>query len=546
MAFTAPTGVPGAGTQLQEQMMKVYQWRMNTKLEAESKDNRLQIAQQTIHSQNFELGQLRTQNETVSRSFMLKCEELAQVEQDLEVKTFHYDLLEKAIEIVASRIERQEIALDRAEELDETHTDAVVELTGKYVKLKAQLDCLEKARKQVNTDLQCAREMISGLRETLKKSEEQNKAKINCLEKLVLSKDEENGELEKKVSKANNKVDAKEREVDNFKALRHKELREKGNELQLAKEKMSQMEEALCKSKISEEENHAKIDNLKNLILCKDKENEELEKKVSKASDDARAKQQELDNHKALRHKELREKGEELQTSKKEISRLTEALGKLEEENNSKVDNLKKLIICKDREIEELEKTQQHMIQEQKELIEARSIDYDTELRKKNSLIQNLEAEVSRVNEAHKFAVGNLREQNENMADNMKKLLLDKEKEMEELKHRLELKKRVIRANDEADSKNREVGKVKTVRQKEAPTKKVEVTKPATKPRSYLAKDPVESSKRKLIDSDLTSDDEGKLFEDFFNKPKRTYPSKTPEKPRGRFFFKHNRAKPTL
>ena len=61
MAFTAPTGIPGVGAQLQEQMMKVYQWRMNTKLEAESKDNRLHIAEQTILSQNFELGQLRSQ-----------------------------------------------------------------------------------------------------------------------------------------------------------------------------------------------------------------------------------------------------------------------------------------------------------------------------------------------------------------------------------------------------------------------------------------------------------------------------------------------------
>ena len=62
MAFSASTGVPGAaGDRLQEQMMKVYQWRMNTKLEAESKDNRLHIAEQTILSQNFELGQLRSQ-----------------------------------------------------------------------------------------------------------------------------------------------------------------------------------------------------------------------------------------------------------------------------------------------------------------------------------------------------------------------------------------------------------------------------------------------------------------------------------------------------
>ena len=147
MAFTVPSGIPGVGAQLQDQMMKVYQWRMNTKLEAESKDNRLQIAQQTILSQNFELGQLRTQNETVTRNFMLKCDELAQVEKDMEFKISQYELLEKAIDVVIYRIEKQEIAVDQALELDETHMNAVVELTGRYVKLKTQLDCLEKAKK---------------------------------------------------------------------------------------------------------------------------------------------------------------------------------------------------------------------------------------------------------------------------------------------------------------------------------------------------------------------------------------------------------------
>ena len=531
MAFTAPTGIPGVGAQLKEQMMKVYQWRMNTKLEAQSKDNRLQIAQQTILSQNFELGQLRAQNETVIRNFMLKCDELAQVEKDMEFKISQYELLEKAIDVVIYRIEKQEIAVDQALELDETHTDAVVELTGRYVKLKSQLDCLEKARKQVDTDLQSARKQIDGLKEDLNKSKVQSQIKIDSLEKLTLTKDEEIGELERRISTANDEVDAKEREVDNFKALRHKELRENDKELRLAKEEISQLEEALRKSRISEEDNHAKIDNLKKLILCKDEENEELEKRVGKAVNDACAKQQELDGHKALRHKELREKGEELQMSKKEISQLTEALGKLEEENNAKIDNIKKLINCKDREIEELEKTQQHLIQEHKELIEARSIDYDTELRKKNSLIQNLEKEMSKIKAEHKAEVENLNKENEAMIDKTNKLILDKEKDMEELKHRLQLKKRVSRANDEVDAKKGEVDNFKTLRQKEAPPKKAEATKPVPR-------------KRRLLESDLSpSEDEGKLFEDFFNKSKKTYASKTPERKK---FFVHRRAPPSF
>ena len=485
--------------------MKVYQWRMNTKLEAESKDNRLQIAQQTILSQNFELGQLRTQNETVTRNFMLKCDELAQVEKDMEFKISQYELLEKAIDVVKYRIEKQEIAVDQALQLDETHTNAVVELTGRYVKLKTQLDCLEKAKKQVVTDLQSAREEIDGLKEDLNKLEVQSQIKIDSLEKLILTKDEETGELKRRISTANDEVDAKEREVDNFKALRHKELREKGKELELAKEEISQLEEDLRKSRISEEDNDAKIDNLKKLILSKAEENEELEKRVSKATNDACAKQQELDSHKALRHKELREKGEELQTSKKEISQLTEALCKLEEENNAKIDNLKKLINCKDREIEELEKTQQHLIQEHKEQIEARSIDYDTELRMKNSLIQNLEKEMSRIKVEHKAQLENFNKESK------------------------ELKKRISRANDEVGAKKREVDK--TLRHRGAPPKKAEETKPVP-------------TKRRLIESDLSpSDDEGKLFEDFFNKPKKTYASKTPERKK---FFVHKRAPPSF
>ena len=53
---------------------------------------------------------------------------------------------------------------------------------------------------------------------------------------------------------------------------------------------------------------------------------------------------------------------------------------------------------------------------------------------------------------------------------------------------------------------------------------------------SLRAKSPaIEPLKRKLLSSDLSSDDEGKLFEDFFSKPKKTYASKTPVK---RQFFK--------
>ena len=76
---------------------------------------------------------------------------------------------------------------------------------------------------------------------------------------------------------------------------------------------------------------------------------------------------------------------------------------------------------------------------------------------------------------------------------------------------------------------------------REAHPKKVEAAKPAQ--RSYLARgQAAEPSKRKLIDSS-PSDDEGKLFEDFFNKPKKTYTSKTPER-RKKKFFTHTRGPP--
>ena len=474
--------------------MKVYQWRMNTKLEAESKDNRLQIAEQTILSQNFELGQLRTQVETVSRSFMLKSEELTQVQKDMALKMNQSELLSKAIDIVLFRMEKQEIAINKAKELDESHTDAVVQLTERYVQLKTQMDRLEKAREQVDIDLQAANNEIAGFKQALCKSEEQSHLKIDSLEKLVSSKEEEKGELEKKILKANDEIDAKEREVDNFKALRHRELREKDDEIRSANEKITLLEDILSQSKASEEDSRAKIDNFKKLIICKDRENEELEKRVNQASNDCQAKQQELDNSKALRHKELREKGEELQTSKKEISRLTEILGKLEEESNSKIENLKKLVNCKDREIDGLEKNQQHLIQEQKEFIEARSIDYDTELRKKSSLIQNLESEMTRLKIEHKTELESLKEENEArsvdydvelrkkdcrirdleaamsdmkekhraemkdlndsneaMVAKTKKLAIDKEKDTGEMKQRLEQKKRAEVTEEEQE-----------------------------------------------------------------------------------------------
>ena len=70
----------------------------------------------------------------------------------------------------------------------------------------------------------------------------------------------------------------------------------------------------------------------------------------------------------------------------------------------------------------------------------------------------------------------------------------------------------------------------------------MEATKPS--PRSYLARGAAaKSSKRKLIDSGPSDEDEGKLFEDFFNKPKKTYTSKTPER-RKKKFFTHTRGPP--
>ena len=413
MAFCAPTGVPRAASdQLRDQMIKVYQWRMNTKLEAESKDNRLQIAEQTILSQNFELGQLRAQNETVSRNFMLKCEELAQAEKDIEFKEWQTDLVGKAIEIVADRLEKQEVAVDLAKKLDETHSDAVVELTSRYVKLKDQLDCLEKARKQVDSE----------------------------------------------------------------------------------------------------------IEDLKKLINCKDKE-------IKKTSD--------------------------------------------------KIVNQKIRLNCKDWEIERLERTHQQLLQEYKELTEARSIDYDTELRKKNSLIQNLEAEMSKIKLEHRVEIENmeernkaerenLEEKNKAMTDNLKKCLLSKDKENEELEKKmrkaqeneeLEKKMRKAQENEEREKKIRKAQESEELEKKMRKADKIKKAEaPMPKRRSWdtmghgptgmpmgpmgslRAKSPaIEPLKRKLLSSDLSSDDEGKLFEDFFSKPKKTYASKTPVK---RQFFK--------
>merc|ERR1711879_43671 len=171
-----------------------------------------------------------------------------------------------------------------------------------------------------------------------------------------------------------------------------------------------------------------------------------------------------------------------------------------------------------------------------KEENEARSVDYDVELRKKDCRIRDLEAAMSDMKEKHRAEMKDLNDSNKAMVAKTKKLAIDKEKDTGEMKQRLEQKKRA-----EVTEEEQEWQSFKTPSFREAHPKKAEATKPL--PRSYLARGAAEeSSKRKLIDSS-TSDDEGKLFEDFFNKPKKTYTSKTPER-RAKKFFTHKRGPP--
>merc|ERR1719245_2521866 len=86
--------------------------------------------------------------------------------------------------------------------------------------------------------------------------------------------------------------------------------------------------------------------------------------------------------------------------------------------------------------------------------------------------------------------------------------LKEANKAVDESKQRFEQRKRAEDAEKEQEGLN-----FKTPSFREAHPKKVGAAKPAQ--RSYLARAAAEPSKRKLIDSS-PSDDEGKLFEDFF------------------------------
>ena len=503
------------GEQLREQMMKVYQWRMATKLQAEAQDSKIDIAKQTAAAQNFEVEQLRSQVETIRRSFMLKCDELARAEKDCDFKEWENELLMKAYGVVLERIEKQERALEMVDEVADKNTSSLVELIDNLVNLRVRLDSLEEQKKLIEAALLAAKEESTSLSETLNKSREENETKIGNLKKLLEERIHEIDDLDKRARQANDAKDAMEREVDNYKALRHKELREKGEELKAAHEKVTHLTEAIGKA---EDENKAMVENLKKLVLCKDKENEELEKRLLEAKDEISAKQQEIESNKTQRHKDLREKCEELQSANKRISSLTEDLSKSEEENKVKIDNMKKLLLCKDKEIEELEKAQQYMAQEHKDFLDAKSIDQDAALRKKNSLIKNLEEKV-------KAAEAEMQEQK----DYLEARSIDHDAELRKKNSLIKnLEERVKDAEAEKNTTNEQPKPQKYAAKKQAPPK---------------ASSPTKRKKRTLMDTyeDLSEADEGKLFDDFFNKPKKTYGSKTPKK-----FFKHTRGQTSL
>jgi len=559
--------------------MKAYQWRMATKLQAEAHVSKIDIAKQTARAQNFEIEQLRSQIETVRRSFVLKCDELARAEKDRDFKEWENELMMKAYTVILDRIEKQEKAQEMTEELTEKNTGSLVELINNLVNLRIRLGSLEEDKKQTEAALLAAKEETTSLSKTLIKSCEENETKIGNLKKLLEEKIQEIEGLDKLARKANDEKDAMEREVDNYKALRHKELRENGEELKAANEKVAHLTEAISKA---EDENKAMVENLKKLVLCKVTENEELEKRLHQANVDICAKQQELDSNKTQRHKDLREKCEELQSANKKISSLTEDLSKSEEENEVKIDNMKKLVLCKDKEIEDLEKAQQYMVQEHKDFLEGRSLDHDAELRKKNSLIKELEekvkdakAEMQKKMKEHKdfleamsldhdaelrkknSLIKKSEEENKVKIDNMKKLVLCKDKEIEDLEkarqymeqeHKDFLEGRSLDHDAELRKKNSLIKeleeKVKDAEAENNRTKEqLKLQKSAAKKQAPAKASSPAKRKRTLIDTyDLSDAEEGKLFDDFFNKPKKTY-SKTPVKNK---FFKHTRGQTSL
>jgi chromosome segregation ATPase len=206
-----------AGDVIQTEMMKIHQWKMSTKMELENKENRLQLSKETIAYQTQELGRMQKINDHIGRQHSAKCEDLRKLKDEVETKTAQLQMVEQGVVQLRNTVAKQEKALGKAEKRDGITFAAVEDLALKFETCRGNKKKLEAATDRV---LQSGKEIevLENQKAELAKQLLEVGARLEASRTDLVEREEV--------------IVQREREVDSYKALRHRELKEKSEELE--------------------------------------------------------------------------------------------------------------------------------------------------------------------------------------------------------------------------------------------------------------------------------------------------------------------------
>ena len=602
MTMAPPTSVSAAasGDSLKIEVLKIHQWKVSTKMELEAKESRLQVSMETIAQQESALAKVHSDNEDLERRLAAKEDELKRVTSEMEAKTATCEMVEASIGHLKKSVEKQEKVLatnelqnkivekkfdelaEKCQKIGESHVSLI---SNRYFASPLKRRPFRSFQVAERDALKARIEKETAMTAKLAKAEKELKVEILTLgeelTRLEREKDHLSNMLEERqeaidglkmdVADKEDKMAQREREVDNYKSLLKREREERDEQIQALQDECCALD--------------ARNDKVKKEM------DEVVEKWTEKAGELGKEKDAamvEVANYKektAEMKKELKQGAKEREGLEKSLrdaehclakerQEKQEALGGLEESKTRNVALERDLADLTGYEVElkmlradfnaELEETKK--LREQNTMLEGKV----AQLTKVNVLN---EERISKLNDekqsASSAADANLAERQETI-DSLKIVILTKEAEISKLEtsmeylvqeHEGDLTKAHNYKDDQLKKREETIKKLEkqleeaktaaanAAKKKDPPSAKKDAT-PSSKSRSSATKDkgPIsinapaggEARKRRILEDDSDTTEEGNLFDQFFSKtaPKKTFERKTPK----RKFFKHVKA----
>ena len=336
-------------------------------------------------------------------------EEIKNKEKELEVKEKGIKDKEEEIKNKEEKIKNKEEEIKNKEENIKNKEE---EIKNKEENIKNKEENIKNKKENIKNkdeEIKNKEEEIKNKEEEIKNKEEDIKNKeenIKNKEEVIKNRDEEIKDKEKKLKTKEEEINNKEKEIK----TKQENINKKEEEIKGKKEEMNIKEKKL---EIKENEIRTKEEELKdkeNKLEDKNKKLESREEEIKKREDLIKNKEEEI-NKKEIEIKDMNKKEEEAEKlNEKKYKEQINIEEELKREMEELKDNEKKII-----------QKYENDLKEKQKVIEGKEV----ENKKIQTDLLNKEKEISKINDEIK----NLKENNENIINNLNKNLTEKENE---------------------------------------------------------------------------------------------------------------------